>query len=47
MLLNDGDILYLAMRGKIFVFTVFNTCVGEDFNYSAILDDYNIVRELG
>jgi serine/threonine protein kinase len=24
-----------------------NSFVGEDFNYSAILDDYTIVRELG
>jgi len=42
------DILYLALKGK------YNTCctnlfciLGEDFNYCAILDDYEIGRTLG
>ena len=43
MLLNDGDILYLALKGK----KQMTNIIGEDYNYSAILDDYIIVKELG
>ena len=39
MLLGGGDILYLAVKGNI---TSKNKdwFIGEDFNFSAILDDY-------
>lgn len=43
IMLAGGDILYLAAKGKSSV----NLCLGEDFNFSAILDDYTIVKELG
>jgi hypothetical protein len=44
MLLAGGDILYLAAKGIIY----FNNLhEGEDFNFSAILDDYQIIKELG
>jgi serine/threonine protein kinase len=41
--LSNGDVLYLAIKGII----AFLIISGEDFNYSAILDDYLITRELG
>ena len=44
-LLSDGDVVYLAMKGIIIKTT--NSLIGENFNYSAILDDYQIVSELG
>jgi serine/threonine protein kinase len=43
--LGHGDILYLGSKGT-HLFS-FNCIIGEDFNYSAILDDYQIIRELG
>jgi serine/threonine protein kinase len=45
-LINEGDILYLAMKGSK-SFVKYNLNIGEDFNYNAILDDYQIVEELG
>lgn len=44
MLLNPGDVLYLAMKGIFYDSLIY---VGEDFSYSAILDDYLITEELG
>jgi serine/threonine protein kinase len=50
VLLNSGDIVYLAIKGMNFLFPklilLFQT-LGEDFSYTALLDDYNIVSELG
>ena len=39
--------MYLALKGKyiILILSFFNA--GEDFNYCAILDDYEIGRTLG
>lgn len=51
MLLNDSDILYIALKGIYYYFSslkyLYFYFLGEDFNYSAILDDYAIIRELG
>lgn len=48
MLMNNGDILYVALKGNISSQYISNdTNIGEDFNYSAILDDYLITKELG
>lgn len=52
MLLNAGDYLYLAIKGNIpEIYSVIKYLplirLGEDFNYSAILDDYQIIKELG
>ena len=48
MLLGGGDILYLAVKGMLrFSWFIILIYVGEDFNFSAILDDYQIIRELG
>ena len=52
MLLDDdigliaaNDILYIALRGKS-IYLIY--CVlGEDFNYCAILDDYELGKTLG
>ena len=44
MLLNPGDVLYLSMKGILYNSLIY---VGEDFSYSAILDDYLITEELG
>jgi serine/threonine protein kinase len=48
ILLAGGDILYLAAKGTLINFYK-HMCrrVGEDFNFSAILDDYQIIKELG
>ena len=46
ILLAGGDILYLASKGKAQVESL-HAYLGEDFNFSAILDDYTIVKELG
>ena len=37
VLLSNGDIVYLAVKGTFLSVIV---CLGEDFNFSAILDDY-------
>jgi hypothetical protein len=42
MLLKEGDVIYLALKGTIFPWSL-----GEDFNYKAILDDYDIMQVLG
>jgi MAP/microtubule affinity-regulating kinase len=48
MLLNPGDILYLAIKGNYFQRKVLILgLIGEEFSYSAILDDYAITTELG
>jgi serine/threonine protein kinase len=44
VLLNPGDVLYLAMKGMIERELM---SLGEEFSYSAILDDYLITEELG
>jgi len=44
ILLAGGDMLYLGSKGKECSDSSF---VGEDFYFSAILDDYQIIRELG
>lgn len=46
ILLAGGDILYLASKGKD-ISLAYWLSLGEDFNFSAILDDYTIVKELG
>lgn len=52
MLLDDdigliaaNDILYIALRGKSIY--LINCVLGEDFNYCAILDDYELGKTLG
>ena len=37
VLLSNGDIVYLAVKGTLLYVIV---RIGEDFNFSAILDDY-------
>ncbi len=44
VLLNPGDVLYLAMKGMTERELM---SLGEEFSYSAILDDYLITEELG
>jgi hypothetical protein len=45
-LISNNDVLYLAPRGKLKV-SYHNNFSGEDFNYCAILDDYELGRTLG
>jgi serine/threonine protein kinase len=44
-LIANNDVLYLAPRGKLNNYFLF--FLGEDFNYCAILDDYELGRTLG
>lgn len=46
MLLNNGDVVYVAIKGN-YSWNSIRQLIGEDFNYSAILDDYQITKELG
>ena len=50
-LIAHGDILYIALKGKWSNNTQLNHFIlleiGEDFNYCAILDDYEIGKTLG
>jgi MAP/microtubule affinity-regulating kinase len=45
MLLNAGDIVYLAIKGISDI--ELKLLIGEEFSYAAILDDFQIVQELG
>ena len=49
-LIASGDILYVALKGKCIKLTLMTLIfypIGEDFNYCAILDDYELGRTLG
>ena len=41
-LLSPGEILYLAIKGIVLIHNS-----GEEFNFSAIMDDYDVLGELG
>lgn len=48
-LIGNGDILYFASKGKSILKRdiIIKFKIGEDFNYCAILDDYELGRTLG
>ena len=45
-LIAANDILYIALKGKSNHLSI-KSCLGEDFNFCTILDDYELGKTLG